>query len=248
MGRKRNQGKARRAAKTKAREEAQQEEFSRLLTANERQQCTHSFKPCSECFQFVSTFSREFYLYSRRGDLSGLVAAKNATMDEFATVWDDAAKMENAISTFLCMGTQDLLESKYDDARNRATFARYFEQYVAVEVKQTQALHNWPKIEEAREADLHTLVSFFRHRIPCSCLDKIYEEVKHITKMGGCWSPNCSIPGRTLERSKTMCCSRCRNVIYCSRECQVADWSRHKPFCDKHSARITTFEANQQNM
>jgi hypothetical protein len=30
-------------------------------------------------------------------------------------------------------------------------------------------------------------------------------------------------------------CSRCTQVYYCSRECQVADWSRHKPDCKKPS-------------
>lgn len=34
--------------------------------------------------------------------------------------------------------------------------------------------------------------------------------------------------GRPLQR-----CSRCEEVIYCSRECQVADWENHKPLCNK---------------
>ena len=27
-------------------------------------------------------------------------------------------------------------------------------------------------------------------------------------------------------------CSRCRNVWYCGRDCQVADWEAHKAMCD----------------
>lgn len=27
------------------------------------------------------------------------------------------------------------------------------------------------------------------------------------------------------------CCNRCKKMWYCSRECQVADWSKHKPNC-----------------
>ena len=250
MGRKRNQGKARRAAKAKAREEVQNEEISRLLTANERQQCKHGLSPVvsSDITQFVGAFRREFYEYSQRGDLSGFIDAKEATGAEFAEVWNDSAKMEIAMSVFLCNGTQDLLENKYEGARLRAAFARYFEQYIAVELQQTQALYYWPKIHESYEADLHTLVKFFRHRISCSCLDEKYEEVKHITKMGSCYNPKCSIPGRRVERSKIKDCSRCRCATYCSRECQVADWSRHKPACDINARVIAEFEAGQQNM
>mmetsp|Transcript_12657 Transcript_12657/g.18185 ORF Transcript_12657/g.18185 Transcript_12657/m.18185 type:complete len:206 (+) Transcript_12657:63-680(+) len=30
-------------------------------------------------------------------------------------------------------------------------------------------------------------------------------------------------------------CTRCQYVLYCSRECQVAHWKRHKAFCNKMS-------------
>jgi len=29
-----------------------------------------------------------------------------------------------------------------------------------------------------------------------------------------------------------MLCSKCRNVHYCSRDCQVANWSEHKKICE----------------
>ena len=35
------------------------------------------------------------------------------------------------------------------------------------------------------------------------------------------------------ERSLLMVCSRCRTAQYCSRKCHVADWSRHKGYCDE---------------
>ena len=35
-------------------------------------------------------------------------------------------------------------------------------------------------------------------------------------------------------------CSRCKNVFYCSRECQVRDWPNHKPFCKKSSETVST--------
>ena len=147
------------------------------------------------------------------------------------------------MSYLLCDGVQFYLEGSYDLARDTATMIRILEQYIAIELHRTQALYNWPKVEDTYYADLHTLVKFYRHRIPCSCLDEKYEEVKDIPKMGFCYNPECSIPNRELERSKTKCCSRCRDVTYCSRECQVADWSRHKPICDENADRIAKFEA-----
>ena len=179
---------------------------------------------------------------------AALAAARDEAFGNFACVFADHRKIEWAMSYLLCDGAQYVLEGIYDDARNCATIVRYFEQYTAVQLHQTQALFHFPKIGELYIADLHTLVKFYRHRIPCSCLDEKYEEVKHITKMGCCYNPQCSIPNGEVERSKTKYCSRCRNVTYCSRECQVADWSRHKLNCDDDAAAIAKFEARQQNV
>jgi len=116
---------------------------------------------------------------------------------------------------------------------------------------------HWPKIYETylasscgdtyNPADLHTLVKFFRKRIPCSCscLDAKYEEVKATTKMGWCFNLQCNL--LRVERSKTMYCDRCRFVTYCSRECQKAHWSKHQATCDKAAALKAKFDAKQQN-
>ena len=283
MGRKRNQGKARRAARAKAREEAIEREKNNplsdeaderdnnqattvgqdqsLLSAQMRQlqvreECKHGFDhPFASTddviLQFVSIFMESFDKAIERGDgsvLDCLFDAKNATSDEFSTVWSDSAKMEMAMSFYLFFGTQQYLGGYSGDAREAATIARYFEQHIAVELKQTQALCNWTKVEDTYYADEHTLVKFFRHRIPCSCLAEKYDEVKSITKIGLCYNPQCSIPGRKVERSKTMYCSRCRCISYCSRECQIAGWKIHKPSCDVCAATIAKFEVKQQNM
>jgi len=180
--------------------------------------------------------------------LDSLFHTKKATVAEFAAVWNDSAKMETATSVFLCDGTKYILEGKYDSARDCATFARYLEQYIAVVLKETQALFNWPKIYETYFADMHTLVKFFRRRIPCSCLDKKYQEVKSITKLGHCYNPRCKFPDGMTDRSKTKYCSRCGNATYCSRECQEAHWPNHKPNCDNDAAIKTLFESRQQNL
>ena len=193
------------------------------------------------CVQFFLLFADRFCTCGPQLPKK-LSEGTNATLDKYPDVWKDSFSLEMAISYCLSRGTQDLVDGNYDLARLCATFARHFEQHIAVISKQTHALPNWPKLEDTYRADDHTLVNFFRRRIPCCCLGEKYEEVKHITKMGWCYSKQCSIPGRTLERSQTKYCSRCRNVSYCSRACQVADWSRHKPACDMFAAMKAEFD------
>ena len=273
MGRKRNQGKARKAAKAKAEERGNDNNNQRT---SERQQslaaqmqqlqigappdttkCRHGCQHLDKmCIHFVVAFRDAFYDDTGGGAaiLDCLIAAHNATIDNFADVWNNSAKMEIAISSLLSTGTQYVLEDKYDSARDFATFARYFEQYVAVQVHQTRALMHWPKLIEIYIAgnpvdghkhlsDLHTLVKFFRKRISCHCLDAKYEEVKDVTKMGWCFNLQCNL--LRVERSKTMYCDRCRSVTYCSRECQTSHWAQHKPGCDKAAAAKAEFDAKQ---
>ena len=160
---------------------------------------------------------------------------------------EDYVKMESVMSFLLSNGAQLILEGNYDHARQIATYARFIEQHIAIELKQSKALYNFPKILEGYKADMHTLVKFFRRRISCSCLDTRYEEVKNITKMGVCYNKQCNHPNGRVEYSKTMYCDRCLRVTYCSRECQKADWSGHKSNCEECAARIAEFEAMKQS-
>ena len=271
MGRKRDQGKARKAAKAKAKQEAEERENNNgqttayepeeQLTAAQMQRvqsgnakCLHGFDPVSDihitnCSQFVIAFLESFD--EARGSGTSLqiclIAARDATMDEYAEVWTDSAEMESVIRCLLFFGTEEILKGDDYYAKTAATFARYFEEHISVVLKETQALFRWNKIFETHYADLHSLVNFFRHRIPCSCLDEKYEEVKNITKMGVCYNKQCNHPNGRVEYSKTMYCDRCLRVTYCSRECQKADWSGHKSNCEECAARIAEFEAMKQS-
>ena len=273
MGRKRNQGKARKAAKAraKAREEAEDSNNQRTngqqrLLAEQMQQlqlgnsnflstsgsdatkCYHGFKEMDNtCIDFVIAFRNAVHEADKRGESTSqsLVEAKNATMDKFADVWNDSANMEIVMSYYLSHGTESIIEGNYGYAHECAAFARYMEQRTAVVLHQTQAIINWSKVE-AMSADEHTRVKFFRKRIPCKCLDKKYDEVKTITKMGICFNEECP-PDRRVERNKTMYCSGCRSITYCSLECQKADWTLHKQECDVRVARIAKFEAEKQS-
>jgi hypothetical protein len=271
VSRKKSQGKARKAAKAKAREEAEERERfngqqKSLATQLDRWEmgdalpisqngvvkCLHGFENNTygtHAQLFGITFRLAFY-EDREGGRSlpdCLVWAENATLGKYSDVWKDSATMEMMISFFLFSGAEDILEGYNCSARECAVFARYFKQHIAIDLYQTQATINWPKIDEAYEADEHTLVKFFRRWIPCTCLDKKYEEVKSITKIGFCSNLQCKVPHGKLARSETKYCSRCRSVTYCSRECQKAHWSLHKLDCDRHAVLIADFEAEQQS-
>jgi hypothetical protein len=161
-------------------------------------------------------------------------AASKASTQKYPKVWNDSSKLKQVISSFIAIGTQNVLEGDINGARSYASLARYFEEYIALYLHKTKAAFDVTKVIELSSADEHTLVKYLKKRIPCSCLDEKYKEVKAITKMGVCCNPQCHVPDRMVERSKMLYCTRCRNANYCSRECQEAAWPIHKELCDKY--------------
>ena len=272
--RKKAKGQARKAAKVKKKEELlaeKNEEFIRGFEHSQIQrlqinnqssvQCLHGFVPFPNddvCIKFVHAFVHEFYIWFRkiytpgknaeRIGIGSLLGARESTQDEYSVVWNDAAKMKQVISYFLYNGTMLILDyGDNDNAITSALFARFFEQWIKVKVHKSKAFIDWSKVMECGvgQSDAHTFVKFFWRRIRCSCLDKKYEEVKSTTKMGICFNSQCT-HHNFVERDKLRCCSRCRIVNYCSRECQVADWSDHKELCDEVAAARANFDASQK--
>ena len=79
---------------------------------------------------------------------------------------------------------------------------------MAVSWHQTVAMANLTKLPDLKGADDHTLVSYYRKRIPCaSLLDEKYKEVKSVKKMGRCYNKTCSLPGGKVERRKMFSCT-----------------------------------------
>mmetsp|Transcript_19180 Transcript_19180/g.32680 ORF Transcript_19180/g.32680 Transcript_19180/m.32680 type:complete len:276 (-) Transcript_19180:630-1457(-) len=165
-------------------------------------------------------------------------AAYHATREEYAVVWNSVAVMECVSSTFLLLGTEYLLEGNNKAASHYASLAYCFEQHITCNLRKERLTMSWAKMNELYfEPDEHTLVSFFKKRISCSCLDSKYKEVKSLKKLGICYNFNCPHPGRKVERSLTKCCSLCRRVNYCSRECQVENWKMHRLYCPRYVQR-----------
>eukprot|EP00984_Skeletonema_dohrnii_P022585 scaffold11693_cov116-Skeletonema_dohrnii-CCMP3373.AAC.2 len=186
--------------------------------------CKHGLVPCTRLQPpgFINALIAEYnVIYGRfrvllESDaitftMHALAAAFKFTKEKYDTVWYDR-----------------------NGARDCAFLSYAFEQRVAVGFDRSRAAYNMPKLCELLMADTdtdhHTLVSFFRKRINCSCLDELYKKVKSIPKIGLCYNPNCK-HGRVVTRSKTKCCSQCRGANYCSRRCQAAHWPRHKNVC-----------------
>ena len=177
------------------------------------------------CIAFLETF--------RVGCIDerlGLFAGMEATLETFASVWKDAEKLKQIVCFCVAIGAECILAEAEDEAHLMSSFAYFFEEMIAANFLSQRTIQLC-RAEELCSCDMHSLVSFFRKRIPCKCLDEKYEEVKSITKIGICCNFSCTLPGRKVERSKILYCARCDQVCYCSRSCQKAHWKEHKMLC-----------------
>ena len=97
---------------------------------------------------------------------------------------------------------------------------------------------NAAKTYELLFTDHRGIVTFFRNRIKCNCLDEEYEKVKDLPKTGVCANVDCKLPNRRAEKSQLLTCGTCRQVNYCSRKCQKIGWQSHKRTCGKAEGLI----------
>ena len=218
------------------------------MKEKEKENCSHGYNPSSRfqarfCEDFMKIFMESFYS-ARRGNkplerLSSVNAAFSTAIDRSHSA--NTTNISRNRSNFECVnpfclaeGTKNILDGKSDDARVCAVLALYmnFTDCTADEFPDLQ------KMLELIDGDEHTLVQFFRKQIPCSCLDEKYKEVKSITKMGVCYNEECPLPDRRAIHSSMLQCTGCLDISYCSRECQEADWPKHKIVCGKTSQEV----------
>ena len=256
--RKKAKGKARKASK----EAKAKEEESRAVVevaANQRQEesieamlqrltiCSHGCSSLSagekKIYEdFIKAYIDAFFSEQEVDLEKGLLTATDATVEVYGGIYD--SKLDRVISMLLSEGTQCILDGNNVRAKLYASFACYFENFMAC-FRKTQAVFNWTKILELESADDHSLISYYRKRISCSCLDEKYKEVKSVKKMGFCFNPSCSLPERKVERCKMFSCTRCGEANYCSVECQRAAWKEHKEFCDSNVEKKAAFDSEQ---
>ena len=224
------------------------DERRQLIDETTQRECEHGLIDLSAgeekiFLEFIDAYIASFFSYSQEDVVEGFFAAHHATKDKYFDVY--SSKLDEVISIILNNGTQDILEGDNEIAQLYASLACYFEEWIAVNVHKNQATFRWAKVVELESADDHTLVSYYRKRIPCACLDEKYKEVKSVKKMGLCYNSNCSHPEERVERSKMFCCTRCGDANYCSVECQKADWKEHRVQCEEDAKKIAAFDSKE---
>jgi hypothetical protein len=204
-------------------------------------ECQHGhveLPPGHVCNRFVSIF---FQTMESMDENETILDALTVTKRTHPNVWEDANKLDWIISFLCSVGSQLLLNGGDGEQRCRllAFTASLLEQHVAYHLRQTRSELKSYKTYELVSADRRMLISFFKKRIPCQCLDEEYNQVKSMKKMGICCNLNCALPERRVVRSKMLTCTGCRDVNYCSPECQLVDWKIHKHECKrKHLSSI----------
>jgi hypothetical protein len=225
------------------------------MKLKEKENCTHGYNPSSTfqarfCEGYLKTFTESYHsAITLRGENELYVRCHSVTR-AFETACrsmgttNASRNRSNAerVNTFcLAEGTKFILDGKSDDARLPALLA-----LITKSVRGKMPDSGPQKMMELLDGDEHTLVQFFRKQLPCSCLDEKYSEVKSITKMGICYNHDCPLPDRMAIRRSMLCCTGCRKVNYCSRECQEADWPVHKEFCGLTAEELGAMYFNER--
>ena len=139
--------------------------------------CNHGlifpFHASSECAEFVTAFNAHFS--ASQGPISDCFqAAIFATRKSHPDVWTDISKMEWILSAFVASATQLLLSGNIADvaaAGVHASFASFFEQWIALKLHKNQYAIDWNLIRNLFYADEQTLRGYLRERCTsCLCL------------------------------------------------------------------------------
>lgn len=68
-------------------------------------------------------------------------------------------------------------------------------------------------------------VRLYKKRIKCNCLNEKWSEAKKKPRLGNCSHWHCGVQ---KDRKELKICTCCGFNQYCSKECQRADWPKHR--------------------
>ena len=215
-------------------------------------QCAHGLaRPDDDaCLRAVDAL----YDRLREGGLIGggthiisIVSAASQAVESFPRVFDNEANREWIKSCLVADGVNMILNEQYkgiDSARvvsvgvtMMENFRHFFPHIVGdtgepltlTDKELTTTDKDFTSNRGICSGCPRSTIQFFRRRLQCDCLDAVYAAAKskhpsRTSRCGGC--------GETRETKALLLCSGCRREEYCSRACQVADWSNgHKELC-----------------
>eukprot|EP00985_Skeletonema_marinoi_P001264 scaffold514_cov121-Skeletonema_marinoi.AAC.3 len=229
--RKKAQGKARKAARAdKAKEAASvpPKDFTERLRNEIRKGL-----PLELCRMFGIGNEQLLKNASTSNDLVGqcvqqgkpFVAAIDDMEEKYPGIFESPSKLKWAISFYHSRRTQDVIDGNMKRAHHAAICATLMNGYLSdVSDLSTMKL-------DIMQANDKMIVTYFRKRTSCSCLDEKRKEYKGVKKTGKCCNDQCPLPERVAERSSLLYCTACKLVQYCSAECQKAHWKYHKHQC-----------------
>ena len=234
--RKKNKGKERKAKKVEVERTRKRNEWLLWATGDEKVvgktiTCDHGCGAIPNDLDHpVLCFLDEFSGQDK--NMGSLVDASETINGE--TVLNNSMYRKMLIDIMIRMGTNMLLlsEGKHDIIRalTLAKAIAMLERYVDVGSDILEALKNREvgrKMRDLNSGSMRDGLKFFSKRVQCSCLKKMYQEARKILpKMDECL--HCE---KEFERVALSVCSRCMVTQYCSRECQVAHWPTHGPYC-----------------
>ena len=244
--RKRNKGKERKAKKAELEVERIENERARAhgIWTGWAQGEKLMFSPSIECnhgvalvipddknhpvINFIDAFFHSWA--TNKNNFQGVLYLHD-TFQNHSEVWGNESYREMAVNIFIAIGTNFMLNN--DGPQDTAKAIVALENYDGSSGNFHSVICNRVASKKMRDINggessaMRDMLKFFRKRTSCKCLKAMHLEArKTLPKLGMC--DHCR---DSRERTLLLVCSRCRIAQYCSRKCQVADWSRHKVYC-----------------
>ena len=200
-------------------------------------QCDHGspYFPVGERDHPVANFMDAYFVNWLHKEMGSLNAILEDLFSSHRGVYSSDYYRDMVVKIFTRIGTNMLLTEQFSISNpvNIANAITVIEHYSGTgdidETLNCRAVHAKIRdLDPDSSSCKRDVLKFFSKRTSCSCLKAKYAKArKSAPKMGICFG--C---GKEKERALLDVCSRCMVTQFCSRECQVANWDKHRDDCD----------------